>query len=322
MAENEKEQTQDPGPFTPDERAYFDSRGEKDIPAAATPPNGATPPEATAPATPPAGAEPVPTSKPEQVVQVPQAALHEERKRRQEADERARQLELLNARMEERFRAFRDAVTPRQQQPQGPPDANRDIFGAVNHLQQENRRTREEIENYKRQIQAEDNLKQLKQWGADAEIAYAQRVPDYYEALNHLRRARANELQVWGMSPSAIGQQLVHEENQLLARAAAERRNPAEMAHQLARQRGYMPKAPAGGQPQPPTNGTSRQEVDLNRIEAGQRQSGSLSQISGNQGRDVGEIEIEDLLKMSDQEFGAFIEKHPARFRRLKGAAH
>src|SRR5262245_42101486 len=229
-------------PLAPEERAHFDSRGEKDIPApkpeAAAPEPPAAPPPVT-PADAPQ-APPPPAEKPEVQATVPQAALHEERKRRQEAEEKSRQIELLNARMEERFRAFRDAMAPpRQQQPQAPPDPNRDIFGAVQHMQAEQRATRAEIDHYKRQIQQEDQLKQLKQWASDAEAAYVRDNPDYYTALNHLRQARARELQVWGMTPSAIGQQLQHEENQLLARAAAERRNPAQMAHELARQRGY-----------------------------------------------------------------------------------
>ena len=310
MAEDEKEDDKS-DLFTKEERAYFDTRGESDIPQA--------PPPQEAPTAEPVAAEKSPPStEPEPEQQVPFGVLREERKRRQESDERLRQAELLNARMEERFRAFRDAVTP-QQRPAGPPPVDQDIFGAVKHLQQENFRTRAEIENYKRQIQQEDQLKQLRQWGADNEASFVRANTDYYQALNHLRTARAKELQVWGMSPSAIGDQLKHEENQLLARAAAERRNPAEMAYSLAQQRGYQ-KGPVA-----PATAPTKHEVDLNaidRIAAGQKQSGTLSGAGGGTGRDLGDLEIEDLLKMSDKEFGAFIEKHPGRFRRLKGAAH
>src|SRR5262245_33302722 len=107
MAENETKQKEIDF-LTPDERAYFDSKGEKDIPAAATPPTGDTPPPAQEPAEPTA-AEPAPTA-PEKQREVPQQALHEERKRRQDAEEKARNLEVLNARMEERFRMFTEAT--------------------------------------------------------------------------------------------------------------------------------------------------------------------------------------------------------------------
>jgi|SRR5215472_3315 len=311
------EAKQEAGPFTPGERAYFDSRGEKDIPPPAPPAVEPQPSPAAAEPAPPA--PPVEPPKPDKPEHVPIATLQEERKRRQEAEERARQTELLNARMEERFRAFRDAFTSQQQAPQAPPSPDQDIFGAVRHMQAEQRQTRAEIDNYKRQIQAEDQIRQLRQWGANNEATYVRDNPDYYTALNHLRQARIRDLQVLGMQPAAISQQLQNEEDQLLARAAAERRNPAQWAHELAKARGYTKAAPAAqradGRLPPPT-------VDLNRIEAGQRQSGSLSNVGGGAGRDLGDIEIEDLLKMDDREFGAFIEKYPGRFRRLKGAAH
>src|SRR5262245_15269151 len=315
MAEETKQKEMELGPFTAEERAYFDRKGEKDIPAATAPPTGEPSPPAQAlaePAT--AVAEPVPTAPPPEKQQIPVATLQEERKRRQDAEEKARNLELLNARMEERFRMFTEATKPQPQRPQPPPSPDTDIFGAVKHMQAEQSRTRQEIDGYKRQIQQEDTLKQMRSFGAAAEREFAQANPDYYQALNHLRNARGRELAVWGMTPEQISQQLGNEENQLLMRAHNERRDPAKMAYDLARERGYQ-KAAA---PQ----GTQKQEVDLNRVEAAQRQSTSLSGVGGNSGRDVGDIEANDLLKMSDQEFGAWIEKHPGRFRRIKGATH
>src|SRR5262245_1166420 len=115
---DEKEKPTAPDPLSEGERAYFDSRGEKDIPS---PPAPADPPPAAEPpaAEPPAAATPPQPPMPENV---PVATLLEERKRRQDAEERARNIELLNARMEERFRAFRDSLAPRQAQPpQGEP---------------------------------------------------------------------------------------------------------------------------------------------------------------------------------------------------------
>jgi hypothetical protein len=307
--ETTKQKEMDLGPFTAEERAYFDSKGEKDIPAAAPPTGEPTP--AQAPAEPTAVAEPVPTS-PEKQREVPQQALHEERKRRQDAEEKARNLELLNARMEERFRMFAEAARPPPQAPRPPPSADTDIFGAVKHIQAEQRQTRQEIDQYKRQIQQEDQLKALRGWGAGNEREFLKTNPDYYDALNHLRQARGRELAVWGMTPEQINQQLGNEENQLLVRAANERRDPAKMAYDLARERGYQKK---DAQP-------AKHEVDLNRIEAAQKQSSTLSTVGGGGGRDVGDIEITDVLKMSDREFAAYIEKHPGHFRRLKGAAH
>ena len=90
MAQEEKQERLpiDDRPLTDGEKQYFDSRGEKDIPA----PEPEKPAEA-----PPAAAEapadaiqPAETGKPAdtgQPANVPQSALHEERKRRQEVAE-------------------------------------------------------------------------------------------------------------------------------------------------------------------------------------------------------------------------------------------
>ena len=328
MAETEQRPAE-PDHLEAGERAYFESRGEKDIPTAAAPELPLEKPEASKSETPPADAPkpPVDAPKPpEPSATVPQQALHDERKRRQEAEERARQMELLNARMEERFRAFH-AATTQQQRPAPVPTPDQDIFGAVKHMQVEQQRTRAEIDGYKRQIQQEDYVKQLTNWGRNAEVQFVSQNSDYYRALEHMRLSRGRQLRIWGMGgqpipnsngmwTGAIGDQLKHEENQLLARAAAERVNPAEKAYLLAHELGYRKDA----QPQPQPN--VRHEVDLNRIEAGQRQASSLSNIGGGGGRDVGDIEIEDLLKMGDKEFGDFIVKYPGKFRRLKGASH
>jgi len=313
MAETKQKQME-LGPFTAEERAYFDSKGEKDIPtesAESAPVTSETPPKA--PAEPSAAAESAPPLK-EGEKTVPQGALHEERKRRQEAEERAKQMELLNAKMEERFRILAEASRPQPQPQHPPPSPDQDIFGAVKHMQGEQARTRTEIDNYRRQIQAEDQMRQLRNWGGNAEAAFVRENPDYYEALKHLRVARARELFAWRMPAEKVRDQIEKEERDLLIRAASDRLNPAQVAYDSARARGYQKATP---QAEP-----KGQYVDLNRIEAGQRQSGTLSNVGGGTGRNVGDLEIEDVLKMGDREFAAYLDKHPGHFRRLKGAAH
>src|SRR5262245_825592 len=90
--------TTDSGPlFTPSERAYFDTRGESPIEPDQKPelqPEPEQKPEAESQETP----------SPERQTTVPHGALAEERDKRKQAEDRARQAELQNARMEERFR--------------------------------------------------------------------------------------------------------------------------------------------------------------------------------------------------------------------------
>lgn len=318
MAEQQKDL--DLGPFSQEERAYFDSRGEKDIPAEKPPeaPAAASEAPAQAPAEPTATPAPAPPSPPTPAEagapadrKVDYGAFHEERTRRKEAEERARNIELLNARMEERFRAYQDAMRPKPQAPKPPPSPDQDIFGAVKHLANEQRRTTEEINTYKRQITAENQMRQLSQWGAGVEAEFRKKTPDYDAALAHLRQARARELAVWkDMTPERITAQLIAEERELLIRAAQSRVNPAELAYQSAQARGYQKTTPA------PAASAPRLDV----IEAGQRQSGTLSSVGG--GGVTPDMTLEDLVRMPEKEFGAWIAKNPAKFRRLKGATN
>jgi hypothetical protein len=300
MAENETK-TPESGSdlFTPAERQYFDSRGDTPIPE----PAPAEPAAEVVPEPAPAPAEPT------QQETVPYGALAEERARRKESEERARQAELMQARMEERFRAWQDQATPRPTPPRAPPKPDEDIFGAVNHLMREQQRTTGEINNYKQQIAAEQQMQQLGRWAAQAEATFKQTAPDYDDALRHLRESRTNELKTtWGMNDTAVSQQLLTEERQLLVRAAQQQRNPAELAYAIAKQRGYRGKAA--------DTGNLSKQMDI--IEAGQQASKTLSSVGGKASGGV-EVKLEDLVRMSDAEFAAFKAKYPARYRRLKG---
>src|SRR5215475_10839084 len=136
MADTEKPTPSEPDHLSTQERAYFESRGEKPIPGEPDPSTSGTE-ESVEAAPEPVAAEPAEEREAApQRSQVDHAALQQERTRRKEAQAKARELELLNARMEERFRAMAEAWAPRPQQqaPQRPPDPNQDIFGAVQDL--------------------------------------------------------------------------------------------------------------------------------------------------------------------------------------------
>jgi len=221
----------------------------------------------------------------------------------------------MMARMEERFKAYIDLgpKPPQQQQPQAPPRPDQDIFGAVDHVMKTVNGIQTEIGGYKEKIAAEERAKQLKDWGGRHEAEFIKEAPDYYQALNHLREARHRELAAMGLSPEAGHAQVLNEENQLLTHAARMQKNPAQLAYEIAKTRGYVKKdAP------PPAEDLAKK---LERVEAGQRQSGSLSDLGGGVGT-PGEITLEMLTKMPDHEFLAFKAKNPAKFRRLKGAEH
>jgi len=310
MAENEQPAPAPaPDHLTSDERSYFTSRGETPIPEPA--PEAAPAPEPTpepsaAPLEPSVTAEAVPPPSPKMV---DSGALAEERNRRKEAEEKARQLEMQQARMEERIRMWQQQQQPRAQQPQQPPNPDQDIFGAVNHVMRTQQQMAQEL-NASRQQQAQrEALTQLEQWGGHQQNEFAKQTPDYFEALQHLRQSRGNELQAFGLNPQQTAAQLLQEERQLLSFAAQQRRNPAEMAYAFAQQRGYRKGA---------GNGQNNPAQQLDRINAGQQAARSLSGVGGNAGGGA-PVGVEELLKMPMSEFAAYKAKNPAKFRRLKG---
>jgi hypothetical protein len=314
MADTEKT---DSDLFTPQEREYFESRGEKPIVAETAPepapPEKPEPTEPIEPSEPPKeAAEGEEKETPKEERKVDYGALREERERRKAAEDKAREMELLNARMEERFKAWQDNTRPPPKAPVRPPRADEDIFGAVNYLQRTQEQQAKELETYKKREAEAAQMQQLANHAARSVEEFKKTTPDYPNAFAYLQDSRRKELAVWGMDEVGIANQLETETRQLIARAVQARRSPAEMAYTLAKERGYSAKqAPATADP-----------VDqLDRIERGQQQNRSMSGTGGN-GRAGGEITLADLVRMPENEFVAFKNKYPARFRRLKGADH
>jgi hypothetical protein len=318
--------TDDAG-FTPAERAYM-RQEEGATPPPEPPPEtpSETPAEPPAEVAQPSETPAAPKEPPKEKAQpqtVPYGALAEERQRRKEAEERVRQQELLNARMEERFRAFSEGRPQQPQQPAAPaapPSPDKDIFGAVDYTMKKLDATTAEIEAYKRQIAQNEQVARLNKWAAGCVEEYKKTQPDYLDAYRFLRESRAHELRsTWNMGDQAIADQLASEELQLITQAARQRRNAAEIAYSNARARGYksgaaVPAAkPAEDAPAP--DATRQMEI----VQHGQQANKSLSGMGGRAGGGV-EVAGENILKMSDKEFEAWTTKNPAKWRRLKGA--
>ena len=164
-------------------------------------------------------------------------------------------------------------------------------------------------------MQAEEQIKGVVNWARAREAEFVKTNPDYYEALAHLQNTRARQLIIMGMAPEAAAAQVKAEENDLLVRATQTRADPVKMAYEMAQAVGYV-KGARLAPPQPQPQPQPRFDV----IEAGQRQSGTLSQLGG--GGSSPDMTLEELARMPEGRFGDWIDKHPAQFRRLKGASH
>jgi hypothetical protein len=314
-------------PLSPGERAFFTSRGEKPIPADAPKPEKVTESQVPASEDTAAAADkdpPVQDLKEREPPHVPYEALKDERTKRQQTEERLRQSELQQARMEERFKMLLDTsraappVTPKP-----PPRVDEDIFGAVEHLGKELDRRGQEIDGYKQRLANEEKNKQMREWAESHEAHFAKDNPDYYKAIHFMRLGRSMELNALGVQPGQqMKDQLEREEFDLMRRAATLKKSPARMAFEIAKARGFTkdmqlpgwndrsheaPQADAGAQ--------------LDRVEAGQRQSGSMSDIGG-ASKPTADLKLSDLGKMSEKEFSMWLNKNGEKYQRMKRAGH
>jgi hypothetical protein len=78
-----------------------------------------------------------------------------------------------------------------------------------------------------------------------AEAAFVKEVPDYYDALTHVREVRANQLRLLapGITDEQIVTQIRQEEFGLARQLAQQGRNPIQTVYQLAHAHGYQKKA-------------------------------------------------------------------------------
>src|SRR5215510_405964 len=297
--------TESPAGFTPAEQRYFDSRGETGLDAPAEPKEApAAEPAQSAPEGQQATQEaPEGEDKPRKFVE--HGAFHEERSRRKALEAELQNHKIMMARMEERYRA----LSPQPQQPKPPPAPSEDIFGAVDHLIAEHKNTRAEIDAYKQRMAAEEQWNNLARRTSAQEEAFKKDHPDYDDAWRHLVESRTAEMRYLGANDQQIVQALQNDARSLMVQAFRAQKNPGELVYEFARQRGYTKKEAKA----------AADEINdrLDVIEAGQRASKSLSTVGGKAGG--GEVTLSDIARMSDAEFGAFKEKNPAKWRRLRG---
>lgn len=290
--------------LTPEEQAYFDSRGEPPKPqeqAVEPVQKDGVVAEAEATVEP---AEPEATDEPQRQEFVSQKALHKERERRKAAEAAARERELELVKLQERLKLLETppkAAEPKQEM--APPDPDEDVFAAVKHDRNELAALKERIQQVDAQQQQARQIEYIATSVKAAEAEFEKSTPDYNDAVTHLRDGRMRELMLWGATEQQAMQTVQQEALQIAAQALRMRKSPAEMAYELARQRGYRPKAAAP-------------VADEAKIERAKEASKSLS---GTGSSPTGPMTVERLLRMSDREFAAYTEKNPDTVDRLMG---
>lgn len=226
---------------------------------------------------------------------VPQGALHAERERRKSAEaELKRAQETLQA-----IATMREQVAQRKPEAQQVPSAEEDPTGVehlkarIAELEAGHNTIRQERDN--EALTQAENV-QIQNVLAASEAAYRQQQPDYDEAINYVIKARAAELELYGLQPHEVRIALANEVADIARAAIQQGRDPAELGYRIAQSRGYRPATGEAGQAQ----GQGQRTVEA--IAAAQGKSKSLGQAAGSTPT---QITAEAIAQMSPQEFEA-----------------
>lgn len=229
---------------------------DRDGPISATPP----PPPSPSPVSPAAVVPPtVPPAPAEPPKVVPIAELIAERVKRQTLE---RQIEALQ---QQPVQPLAPVQPPEPdidylEDPKGYVDqqvkrAIAQLAKPVEQVQQQSQLTAQEVNQQRAMQQFTANIQAN-------EAGFVQQTPDYFEALNHLRTVRIGELKVF--APEATDEQLMNyvrvEELRGAAAVMQTGRNPAQVAYEFAKLRGYRKPVPngQGGPPQAPDRDQAR----------------------------------------------------------------
>lgn len=288
-----------------DEAAFFESGGEKAIPAGGGEGDGGEAPSGEAKS----------VGGPPKNDHVPLATLLEEKKARKELASKLIEYEKQIAEFKGKFEIIdrlKLGAGDQQKQPAGPPNPEEDIFGAVRHVGETVAQMQKRLDDQaKAAAEAEKTAHEQKifvdKYRSDAE-AFEAVNPDFKRAYNFLLNSRAEELRAIGYdTPQALHEALIADEMAIAQMAFQKGKSPAEMIYNLANQRGYKREAAA----------KSAAADKLNNIERGQAANKSLSNAAGSSGDQ--EMTAEMLIAMPADEFEAWTAKNPAKARRLFG---
>lgn len=294
---------------TPEQKDYFKSQGGEGEPglepgpeidpvepgdAEPAAPDPDLEPERVAPGD-PDPAEPEPAEAEGRQDKVPFHALHEERTKRKEIQDKLDAQSQHMARMEGRFQQVIQGLQQAQQPPQPrPPTVEEDPIATLRALAAE----REQQQAYSQQ---EQTRAQFEAHVGGLEQQYMRTNPDYPEAAAYLQQRRDADLQAMGITDAGRRHAALWQEAAgLAANAIQAGKNPAEVAYNLARSWGYQPKA-------------QRQAPAEQRIEAAQRGQQASQSLSGGGGTAPGGLTLEALARMSDEDFAKVPEERWAK---------
>lgn len=264
---------------------------------------GADPADSTPPST-PAPADP--GAKPDQVANL-NAALRQERAERKRLEQ---QYTELSAKIEALSKPPAKADEPPPE-----PDFLQDPKGYVDAAKAKLKELTEKIESDKKQqTEAQQQQQQAQEtWNkvVTAEQEFAAATPDYYDAINHVRAIRAEQIKIEvretldrDATEQEVAQILASQEAQGAAQLIAKGKNPSKFYYEYAKTFGYKPKAAAD----PATSTTTIPKPDK---EAVRTMGSGGAADSGGGDEPAGDSPLGGLLAAAQNE-------HRAQFKRRK----
>ncbi|MBN4095640.1 hypothetical protein [Methylobacterium sp. OT2] len=250
-------------------------------------------------------------------------AFHQERERRKAVEKELHDLREKYARGDERLKLLNEAIQARPaaaaqpETPPAPPSPDEDIFGYAKHLEKQI----EELKNgftqeTARQRQEREVGEVIRDYQSDLN-RFASAEPTFADAFRHVMQSRAAEYAAMGVPEDQIRQHLQNDEFTVALEARQAGVSPAERIFQIAKARGFTPKAT---EPAPPPAPAETPAQKAERVAAGQAGPGKSLSAAG--GAPVGEVTFEMLAAMSEKDFEAFATKNPEKLARLMGAEY
>ena len=224
---------------------------------------------------------------------VPLAELLEERGRRKEAQARMEE-------MERRFQEFQARTQEYVRQVQQPPPQPTTTYeeDPIEFLRQQQAAVAANLQALHQQQQELAQRQQAERsWGAmreavgQSEAQFAQRQPDYWEAVNHLKQTRHQQLLSQGLSEQQAAMAIQQDAVAVASEAGRLGLSPAEYAYRIAIGAGYTPK-----QAQAARAAAAAQEAPRSLGGASGRAEGAAPSLS-------------DISRMSDKDFDAVFRK-------------
>ena len=265
---------------------------------------------------------------------VPLQELLNERRKRQDIEAEMQEHRQSNAVLNERVRNLwesqqqtRQAQQQEKQPAEEVPDPEEDPLGHANwrikkmedQLRQvatNNQRGMQQQAAAQRQQAQQNETQSIVSQSQNMQTQFANEHGDYWDAYKYLEDTRTAELQSMGYDEKAVTEVISNERSMIVSqsierdpqgRPTGWRQNPAEVAYNLAKMRGYAPPAPVETAPQQVDVPTA-QRMDM--AANGQATGNSVGAI-GRSTTPGGAPTLESVANMSDVEFERFSRENP-----------